>query len=269
MLAMVVSALTALIYTGVYGQIALALVISLPLLFASAFAMSVSPRQALTPQGEAYAGQVAGLMRYMEDFSEFGDRGVFDTVLWGRYMVYAAAFGISDKLMEQMERAYPQLADPEWANVHTSNDSLVYWSARRRATRARGGAFGIHGMHAGGSFSSMVSNSFSSVGSTIRDAMPQSSSSGSRSGSRSSGGGGVLRAVGRSDRWSPTASRRWARRCTVGARALFCVAMKKWELQLPLFAYIPSNTFHFLPRRKKVSEVPVVVVGFFGLAHHI
>lgn len=45
--------------------------------------------------------------------------------------------------------------------------------------------------------------------------------------------------------------------------------MKKWELQLPLFAYIPSNTFHFLPRRKKVSEVPVVIVGFFGLAHHI
>ena len=66
------------------------------------------------------------------------ENGVFDTVLWGRYMVYAAAFGISDKLMEQMERAYPQLADPEWANVHTSNDSLVYWSARRRAMRARG-----------------------------------------------------------------------------------------------------------------------------------
>ncbi len=77
--------------------------------------------------------------------------------------------------------------------------------------------------------------------------------------------------------------RRWARRRAVGASALFCVAMKKWELQLPLFCvamkkwelqlplftYIPSNTLHFLPRRKKVSEVPVVIVGFFGLAHHI
>lgn len=178
------------------GQVALALVISLPLLFAATFAAQVSPRQAFTAQGEAYADQVGGLMRYMEDFSEFGDRGVFDTVLWGRYMVYAAAFGISDKLMEQMERAYPQLADPEWANVHASNDGLVYWSARRRAMRARGGAFGMHGMHAGGSFSSMVSSSFSSVGSTIRDAMPQSSSSGSRSGSRSSGGGGSFRSGG-------------------------------------------------------------------------
>lgn len=166
------------------------------MLFAATFAAQVSPRQAFTAQGEAYADQVGGLMRYMEDFSEFGDRGVFDTVLWGRYMVYAAAFGISDKLMEQMERAYPQLADPEWANVYASNDGLVYWSARRRAIRARGGAFGMHGMHAGGSFSSMVSNSFSSVGSTIRDAMPQSSSSGSRSGSRSSGGGGSFRSGG-------------------------------------------------------------------------
>lgn len=187
--AMIASWLTAFIYTAAVGQIALALVISLPLLFAATFAVAISPRQAFTAQGEAYADQVGGLMRYMEDFSEFGDRGVFDTVLWGRYMVYAAAFGISDKLMEQMERAYPQLADPEWANVHTSNDSLVYWSARRRATRARGGAFGMHGMHAGGSFGSMVSNSFSSVGSTIRDAMPQSSSSGGHSGSRRSGGG--------------------------------------------------------------------------------
>ena len=188
--AMIASWLTAFIYTAAVGQIALALVISLPLLFAATFAVAISPRQAFTAQGEAYADQVGGLMRYMEDFSEFGDRGVFDTVLWGRYMVYAAAFGISDKLMEQMERAYPQLADPEWANVHASNDSLVYWSARRRATRARGGAFGMHGMHAGGSFGSMVSNSFSSVGSTIRDAMPQSSSSGGHSGSRRSGGGG-------------------------------------------------------------------------------
>ena len=187
--AMIASWLTAFIYTAAVGQIALALVISLPLLFAATFAVAISPRQAFTAQGEAYADQVGGLMRYMEDFSEFGDRGVFDTVLWGRYMVYAAAFGISDKLMEQMERAYPQLADPEWANVHASNDSLVYWSARRRATRARGGAFGMHGMHAGGSFGSMVSNSFSSVGSTIRDAMPQSSSSGGHSGSRRSGGG--------------------------------------------------------------------------------
>ncbi|MFR0586737.1 DUF2207 domain-containing protein [Bifidobacterium pseudolongum] len=188
--AMIASWLTAFIYTAAVGQIALALVISLPLLFAATFAVAISPRQAFTAQGEAYADQVGGLMRYMEDFSEFGDRGVFDTVLWGRYMVYAAAFGISDKLMEQMERAYPQLADPEWANVRTSNDSLVYWSARRRATRARGGAFGMHGMHAGGSFGSMVSNSFSSVGSTIRGAMPQSSSSGGHSGSRRSGGGG-------------------------------------------------------------------------------
>lgn len=191
--AMIASWLTAFIYTAAVWQIALALVISLPLLFAATFAVAISPRQAFTAQGEAYADQVGGLMRYMEDFSEFGDRGVFDTVLWGRYMVYAAAFGISDKLMEQMERAYPQLADPEWANVHTSNDSLVYWSARRRATRARGGAFGMHGMHgmhAGGSFGSMVSNSFSSVGSTIRGAMPQSSSSGGHSGSRRSGGGG-------------------------------------------------------------------------------
>lgn len=226
MLAMVVSALTALIYTGVYGQIALALVISLPLLFASAFAMSVSPRQALTPQGEAYAGQVAGLMRYMEDFSEFGDRGVFDTVLWGRYMVYAAAFGISDKLMEQMERAYPQLADPQWVDAHASNDGLVYWSARRNhamRSRGRGIHFAFGCAAGGGSFGSMVSNSFSSVGAAVHGRCPRT----------------FLRGHEKVGAAAPT----------------FCL----YPLEhLPLFA-----------KAQKVSEVPVVVVGFFGLAHHI
>ena len=39
-------------------------------------------------------GNVAGLKRYLTDFSDFTDRGVLDMTLWGRYMVYATAFGI-------------------------------------------------------------------------------------------------------------------------------------------------------------------------------
>ena len=242
--AMIASWLTAFIYTAA-GQIALALVISLPLLFAATFAAAISPRQAFTAQGEAYADQVGGLMRYMEDFSEFGDRGVFDTVLWSRYMVYAAAFGISD---EQMERAYPQLADPEWANVHASNDGLVYWSARRnRAMRSRGSGihFAFGGAAGGGSFGSMVSSSFSSVGFTIRDAMPQSSASGSRSGSRRAGGG--LRKRSRT----------------------FLRGHKKVGAAAPTFRLYPLEHLPLFAKAQKVSEVPVVIVGFFGLAHHI
>ena len=44
----------------------------------------------------------------MEDFSDFRDRGVADLTLWGRYMVYATAFGISEKAMKQLLKAYPQ-----------------------------------------------------------------------------------------------------------------------------------------------------------------
>ncbi len=103
--AMIASWLTAFIYTAAVGQVALALVISLPLLFAATcaaairprqaftalgeayadqvvalvislpllfaatFAAAISPRQAFTAQGEAYADQVGGLMRYMEGIS--------------------------------------------------------------------------------------------------------------------------------------------------------------------------------------------------------
>lgn len=79
----------------------------------------------LTPQGQQWAGQVEGLKRYMLDFSEFADRGTQDLVLWGRYLVYAAAFGISDKVMQQLAQAYPQITDRDWLDSN-ANGSLIY-----------------------------------------------------------------------------------------------------------------------------------------------
>lgn len=99
------------------------------MMFASVFALSYLKLKGLTDNGQYLAGQVLGLKHYMEDFSEFKDRGVADMTLWGRYMVYATAFGISEKAMKQMLKAYPQLADPNWLDANAS-DSLLYWSYR-------------------------------------------------------------------------------------------------------------------------------------------
>lgn len=62
----------------------------------------------LTDQGQDIAGRTLGLKRYMEDFSNFTDRGTADLALWDWYMVYAAAFGISDRVMRELAKAYPQ-----------------------------------------------------------------------------------------------------------------------------------------------------------------
>ena len=50
-------------------------------------------------------------------------------VLWDRYLVYAAAFGISDRVMAEFAKAYPQVTDPQWLDAHGAG-SLLYWSYR-------------------------------------------------------------------------------------------------------------------------------------------
>lgn len=125
----VMLAFLSILYFGAIGNLALLAVISVPMMFASVFALSYLKLKGLTDNGQYLAGQVLGLKHYMEDFSEFKDRGVADMTLWGRYMVYATAFGISEKAMRQMLKAYPQLADPNWLDANAS-DSLLYWSYR-------------------------------------------------------------------------------------------------------------------------------------------
>lgn len=125
----VMLAFLSMLYFGAIGNLALLAVISVPMMFASVFALSYLKLKGLTDNGQYLAGQVLGLKHYMEDFSEFKDRGVADMTLWGRYMVYVTAFGISEKAMKQMLKAYPQLADPNWLDANAS-DSLLYWSYR-------------------------------------------------------------------------------------------------------------------------------------------
>ena len=125
----VMLAFLSMLYFGAIGNLALLAVISVPMMFASVFALSYLKLKGLTDNGQYLAGQVLGLKHYMEDFSEFKDRGVADMTLWGRYMVYATAFGIFEKAMKQMLKAYPQLADPNWLDANAS-DSLLYWSYR-------------------------------------------------------------------------------------------------------------------------------------------
>lgn len=125
----VMLAFLSMLYFGAIGNLALLAVISVPMMFASVFALSYLKLKGFTDNGQYLAGQVLGLKHYMEDFSEFKDRGVADMTLWGRYMVYATAFGISEKAMKQMLKAYPQLADPNWLDANAS-DSLLYWSYR-------------------------------------------------------------------------------------------------------------------------------------------
>lgn len=189
----------AMIYNFVIGNIAMMLVEGGVGVAVGAFILGCTAHTALSePDGRRYAGEVLGLKRYMEDFSDFADRGAADLTLWDRYLVYAAAFGMSERVAKELAKAYPQLRDPEWLDSYASG-SLLYWSYRPYGWYA----WRHHGTVAGGtgappvdpsSFSAnfgdlgaQISAGFSALSSTIEAAAPSSSSSG---GSFSGGGFG-------------------------------------------------------------------------------
>jgi uncharacterized membrane protein len=67
----------------------------------------------LTEEGFEELKEWRGLKKYMEDFSLLKDKEVPDLILWEKYLVYATAFGISKKVIDQLVKVYPQMATEE------------------------------------------------------------------------------------------------------------------------------------------------------------
>lgn len=63
----------------------------------------------LTDKGLEEKAKWVGLKRYMEDFSLLNEKEVPDLKLWERYLVFATAFGIADKVLKQLKIKYPEL----------------------------------------------------------------------------------------------------------------------------------------------------------------
>ena len=62
----------------------------------------------------------AGLKKYMEDFSLLDERTVPELALWEKYLVYATAFGIADKVLKQLKIKYPEIMDENYYNTHNT-----------------------------------------------------------------------------------------------------------------------------------------------------
>ena len=195
----------------IIGYAAVGLILGLPIFAMGIFCATSGSMQELTKRGQEYAGRVLGLKRYMEDFSDFSDRGAADLALWDWYMVYAAAFGISDRVAAEFAKAYPQVNDPRWLDDNAS-DSVLYWSYRSHmwderyygggygAGSAGSAGFGAGSLFGGNSYASdfsdlgtQLSSGLGDITSTIQAAMPSSDSGGGSSfggsGGSFSGGG--------------------------------------------------------------------------------
>ena len=186
------------------------IIIGIPFFLIGWFIALAGASQVITATGQDIAGRCLGLKHYMQDFSDFSDRGAADMALWDWYMVYAAAFGISERVQRELAKAYPQITDPDWLDAYAS-DMLFYWTYRPY------GWYGHHYAHDGGfdgpdgaiggpngmppafggdafaaSFSDLnmqLSAGFADITATIEAAAPSSSGGGGGGGFGGSSGG--------------------------------------------------------------------------------
>ena len=107
------------IYIGVYVIIPIILSICL----FSIYVRLASRINGLTQKGIDKKAEWKGLKNYMEDFSMLDEREVPELVLWEKYLVFATAFGISEKVLEQLKVKYPELTDE---NYFASRMSVIY-----------------------------------------------------------------------------------------------------------------------------------------------
>ena len=119
----------------------------------------------LTQKGTDMQEQWKGLKKYMEDFSMLDKREVPELVIWEKYLVYATAFGIADKVIKQLKIVYPNFDEMMTTNLAT----YTYMNLMINTDFSK-------------SFSNAISSSMSSA-----------YSSGSGSGGGFSGGGGFGR----------------------------------------------------------------------------
>lgn len=60
-----------------------------------------------TQEGTDEQNKWRALKKYMEDFSLLKEKDVPDLVIWEKFLVYATAFGISEKVIKQLKIVYP------------------------------------------------------------------------------------------------------------------------------------------------------------------
>lgn len=65
----------------------------------------------LTQKGVDLKEKWKGLKKYMEDFSLLDKREVPELAIWEKYLVYATAFGIADKVIKQLKIVYPNFEE--------------------------------------------------------------------------------------------------------------------------------------------------------------
>ena len=81
----------------------------------------------LTPAGQKEYDKLAGLSKYMQEFSLMKEHEIPALVLWEDYMVFATAMGIADKVAEQLEISYPEFKAMQTNGFGATDFMILYF----------------------------------------------------------------------------------------------------------------------------------------------
>lgn len=121
-----------------------------------------------TASGVEQSEQWKGLKKYMEDFSLLKEKEIPALEIWEKYLVFATAFGIADKVAKQLKLVYPEINETQmmttysciYLATHTSfNQSFsqaISSSMSSAYTSATGGGGGFSGGGGGGRWTAAV-----------------------------------------------------------------------------------------------------------------
>lgn len=140
----------------------------------------------ITQKGYDEKIQWEALKRFLEEYSLLDEKEIPQLAVWEKYLVYATAFGIANKVIDQMKAKYPTVfLEDTWDTEMKKNYPIIYFSANPIY-------YSTHTI--GTSTISMLGQGVSKAYSTsVAQIAAHSTSSGSGGGGGFSGGGGRRR----------------------------------------------------------------------------
>lgn len=66
-------------------------------------------RNGITAAGQVEGRKLIGLKKFLEDYTLIKERGAGESILWKDYLVFAALFGIADKVAKELKDINPEL----------------------------------------------------------------------------------------------------------------------------------------------------------------
>ena len=114
------------------------------------------------------AEQMAGLKKFLKEFSVIKEREPIEVNLWQEYLMYAQIFGIADEVAGQFKKLYPEVIQEMESMGYNYNDVIFIHSISsdgiKSATSAREKAQAYHAGGGGSSFSGGGGGSFGGGG---------------------------------------------------------------------------------------------------------